>query len=1463
MPERQPGLQGAAAAAPALLGSPDSASAAADAGGGGGGGGAISARSSCSAAWDALRMASPALAQQPPPQPQPQPALAEARRWIEQVTGKTFGDKHFRSGLENGVLLCELLNSILPGSVTKINRSSTPIAGLDNIALFLRGCREVGLKESQLFDPGDLQETTGRTTTKNLDGSRKLKNVLVTIYWLGKTANNSAHFNGPPLNLKEFEGLLTQMRKDTEDVESPKRSIRDSGYVDCWDSERSDSLSPPRHGRDDSFDSLDSFGSRSQQTPSPDVVLRGSSDGRGSDSESDLPHRKLPDVKKDDMSARRTSYSEPKSVVPFNQYLPNKSNQTAYIPAPLRKKKAEREDFRKSWSTMSSPLGGERPFSKQHPETIEEEPLVPLDGDLASSRMTSSCPSAKPMRTDMGPKNPWPQFLTCSENQTIAPQNEEKGPEEIGKLRRLEQAGIKVRPAAQRCGGSPKPASQGDELTPDIVLHQENPFMWWRPQNDTGSEEDEDGRIPDLEKDDFAVRRARLNRREAALPFTHFFLPPSAKKDRNRREERKIHTKNQERPRNLSRLCAAQPGHGAPSFLISKDRKEQKNATESEKVAFQNPEKEDPTLRSSEALSRQAESSVFQLVPVCFSKQNKREEKFLRPEQQLKSVLVTVSVGAEQFCGELSQSHATQPAYTPEHKRRSAAGLAQEDVRSVVDQKISGARVIPPERPKHLEINSKQLATVEAGPLQISGCRTPVSDDTESVSMFDMRCPDEGAVNQPHSKDRHEKLQIVHHQLKEDEDQWQDDLARWKNRRRSASQDLLKKEAERKKMEQLLIGGEGSNERRKSIKTYREIVEEKEKRERELHEAYKNARSQEEADRILQHYIERFTISEAVLERLEMPKLLERSHSVEPNSSSPSKDPNPLRYLRQQSLPPPKFTAKFEATIIPTNGSEASTSTGSPTSSRPSGSMAMPLVTPKPYSQPRETREILRNFKVDGKISVNGEASNGVDDEPDKDCSAFLFEPSPTLSTKSDHVVKSHGGSTEGSTNSTTPEPVQKSLIEHAVHREKVDSFTEEVDTACRKDRTELKEKFLVDPDLMEPSVTFSCANLLAADVEISSFHNHSNETESHPELNSTQEAKALERGEEKEKDASVSQKVQIDTSQAPKPGEDLPISLLKKLPETNHGVLLETPLQDQKAAAENRDASNRSTCWSWDPEEERRRQERWQQEQERLLQEKYQKEQEKLKKEWEKAQKEVEEEERKYYEEERKILEDTVVPFMLASGSTEPLSTSSSLTDGNRTMNLIDLSYSEDDKKPNEEAKLKSLFYEQDGANYKECQPREENTSTVNKEEYPEGLNWRQKEQVPTPGDKSPKDMALPLRPEVLWNQPLPADRSPGISDIRQKDSPVGYNLGQPASSPKEVKRAASQGSSGTGPSSPRSPTVQSQSSNRSISGKKLCSSCGLPLGKGAAMIIESLGLYFHIQCFRVGVSRPGGGLD
>lgn len=97
--------------------------------------------------------------------------------------------------------------------------------------------------------------------------------------------------------------------------------------------------------------------------------------GRGSDSESDAgPHggRKLPDVRKDDMLARRTSVSEPRVMVPFNQYLPNKSNASGYVPTPLRRKRGDHEGreegsgrgggSRKSWSTATSPIGGDIPF---------------------------------------------------------------------------------------------------------------------------------------------------------------------------------------------------------------------------------------------------------------------------------------------------------------------------------------------------------------------------------------------------------------------------------------------------------------------------------------------------------------------------------------------------------------------------------------------------------------------------------------------------------------------------------------------------------------------------------------------------------------------------------------------------------------------------------------------------------------------------------------------------------------------------------------------------------------------------------------------------------------------------------------------------------------------------------------------------------------------------------------------
>ncbi|XP_010350015.1 LIM and calponin homology domains-containing protein 1 isoform X15 [Saimiri boliviensis] len=846
--------------------------------------------------------------------------------------------------------------------------------------------------------------------------------------------------------------------KETDDIESPKRSIRDSGYIDCWDSERSDSLSPPRHGRDDSFDSLDSFGSRSRQTPSPDVVLRGSSDGRGSDSESDLPHRKLPDVKKDDMSARRTSHGEPKSVVPFNQYLPNKSNQTAYVPAPLRKKKAEREEYRKSWSTATSPLGGERPF--------------------------------------------------------------------------------------------------------------------------------------------------------------------------------------------------------------------------------------------------------------------------------------------------------------------------------------------------------------------------------RSTSMFDMRCEEEAAV-QPHSRARQEQLQLINNQLREEDDKWQDDLARWKSRRRSVSQDLIKKEEERKKMEKLLAGEDGTSERRKSIKTYREIVQEKERRERELHEAYKNARSQEEAEGILQQYIERFTISEAVLERLEMPKILERSHSTEPNLSSFLNDPNPMKYLRQQSLPPPKFTATVETTVARASVLDTSMSAGSGSPSKTVTPKAVPMLTPKPYSQPKNSQEVLKNFKVDGKVSMNGET---VHREEEKERERPTVAPAHSL-TKSqmfEGVARVHGSPLELKQDNSSieinikkPNSVPQELT---ATTEKTEPNSQEDENDGGKPRKGNIELATSEPQHFTTTVT-RCSPTVAF-VEFPSSSQLKNDVP--------------EEKDQKKQENEMSGKVELVLSQkvvkpkSPEPEATLTFPFLDKMPEANQLHLPNLSSQVDSSSSEKSPVTTPFKFWAWDPEEERRRQEKWQQEQERVLQERYQKEQDKLKEEWEKAQKEVEEEERRYYEEERKIIEDTVVPFTISSSSADQLSTSSSVTEGSGAMNKIDLENCQDEK---QDRRWKKSFQGDNNdllLKTRESDRLEEKGSLTqgalvhSGNPVPKGVH--EDRQLDTEAGAPHCEMNPQLTQDPSQNQQV-SNPMHSAEDVKPKTLPLDKSINHQIESPSERRK--------------------------SISGKKLCSSCGLPLGKGAAMIIETLNLYFHIQCFRCGICK------
>ncbi|XP_060945160.1 LIM domain only protein 7 isoform X2 [Limanda limanda] len=67
---------------------------------------------------------------------------------------------------------------------------------------------------------------------------------------------------------------------------------------------------------------------------------------------------------------------------------------------------------------------------------------------------------------------------------------------------------------------------------------------------------------------------------------------------------------------------------------------------------------------------------------------------------------------------------------------------------------------------------------------------------------------------------RYEELQKHREQIKDTEDKWQDDLSKWKNRRRSVNSDIVKKKEEREKVEEISFGNRRS-------KTFKEMQEER------------------------------------------------------------------------------------------------------------------------------------------------------------------------------------------------------------------------------------------------------------------------------------------------------------------------------------------------------------------------------------------------------------------------------------------------------------------------------------------------------------------------------------------------------------------------------------------------------------------------------------------------------------
>ena len=101
---------------------------------------------------------------------------AQARQWIEMVTGERMGACELQLELKSGEMLCKLLNKISPGIIPKIQTSKMAFKQMENVDAYIKGCRALGVPDGGLFMIVDLFE------------GKDMNVVLQNIHSLGRVS---------------------------------------------------------------------------------------------------------------------------------------------------------------------------------------------------------------------------------------------------------------------------------------------------------------------------------------------------------------------------------------------------------------------------------------------------------------------------------------------------------------------------------------------------------------------------------------------------------------------------------------------------------------------------------------------------------------------------------------------------------------------------------------------------------------------------------------------------------------------------------------------------------------------------------------------------------------------------------------------------------------------------------------------------------------------------------------------------------------------------------------------------------------------------------------------------------------------------------------------------------------------------------------------------------------------------